>query len=113
MTWSGPCTRATTNGWRCAASSTPTASSTVRSPSASASPRTATGRSRSDEPLPGAVHLPAGAKAVLDRRSVLLALAAGGGKAADVDLVGTGVDAQEALEHRRLVPVQPLREQIG
>src|SRR5437763_1014848 len=61
-------------------------------------------------PQPSPIGLPAGVKLVLERGLILLAATARGREAADRHLVARGVDPQKALEHRRLIPVQPLRE---
>src|SRR5262245_34729184 len=66
------------------------------------------------EDLPGPVAVvPARAlDVVLERRVVRMLLAAGRGVAADLDRAGPGVDAEEALEERRVgvVPVEELGE---
>jgi hypothetical protein len=62
-------------------------------------------------PCPPIARTPLGHQLILDRRVVLLVPTARGGEAADADPVSAGVDSKKALEHRRLVDVEPKCEQ--
>src|SRR6266542_2579008 len=59
-------------------------------------------------PAPAPVRLPHRRHPVLDRWRYLLVETAGGGEAGDCGLVCGGVKAEEALEHRGVVPVEQL-----